>query len=86
MIKALRSVDSVKNAIASVKGEDVTVKVNLGRNKFVAFDGKLTCVYPFLFTVSPYGEFKGKTSFSYAELMCGNVKIKPKRLKRATDK
>ncbi len=82
MIKTFRSIDSVKNAIDGVKGEDVSVKVNLGRNKFVSYDGRLTCVYPFLFTVEPYGDFKGKTSFSYAELLCGNVKIKPKNYKK----
>lgn len=81
MIKSVRDVNSVKSAIRSVKGEDVSVKVNLGRNKYVSYEGKLTSVYPFLFTVEPYGDFKGKTSFSYAELMCGNVKIKPKSYK-----
>ena len=84
MIKRVRDINSVKNAIKSVKGEDVSVKVNLGRNKIVSYDAKLTCVYPFLFTVEPYGDFKGKTSFSYAELMCGNVKLKP--IKRQSNK
>lgn len=81
MIKAVRDISSVKNAIKSVKGEEVSVKVNLGRNKFVVYEGVLTSVYPSLFTVTPNGEFKGKTSFSYAELMCGNVKLKPKKSK-----
>ena len=81
MIKTSRNINSVKKEISSVVGEDVLVKVNLGRNKFATYEGRLTNVYPWLFTVEPYDEFKGKTSFSYAELMCGNVKIRPKKLK-----
>ena len=82
MIKSSRDINSVKRDVLSVQGEDVLVKVNLGRNKFATYEGKLTNIYPWLFTVEPYDEFKGKTSFSYAELMCGNVKIRPKRLKK----
>ena len=57
--------------------KDVEFKVNLGRNKFVSFIGKITNVYPALFTISPSdSEYKGKTSFSYSEYMCGIVDIK----------
>ena len=80
MIKTARDINSVKRAVKSIVGEDVCVKVNLGRNKFASYEGKLTNVYPSLFTIEPNYEFMGKTSFSYAELMCGNVKIKPKKL------
>ncbi|MBR2336553.1 MAG: Veg family protein [Clostridia bacterium] len=82
MIKAVRDIKSVKDAIKGVKGERVSVKVNLGRNKFVTYDGTLTEVYPSLFTVEPSGDFKGKTSFSYAELVCGNVKIRPCKMQK----
>ncbi len=81
MIKSSLSVDAVKRAIAKSMGEDVRVRVNLGRNKYALYKGKITNVYPALFTVSPYGDFNGKTSFSYSEVCCGNVVIsrgKPK--------
>ena len=79
MIKTARDINSVKRTIKSIVGEDVLVKVSLGRNKFASYEGRLTSVYPSLFTVEPNECFMGKTSFSYAELMCGNVKIKPKK-------
>ena len=60
MIKVARDINSVKSAIKRVKGETVKVKVNLGRNKFVTYEGTLTSVYPSLFTIEPHGEFKGK--------------------------
>ncbi|MBQ7373238.1 MAG: Veg family protein [Clostridia bacterium] len=77
MIKNGRDLSAVKKAVEKLKGEMIDVKVNLGRNKFVSYEGVLTSVYSSLFTVSPSREFKGKTSFSYAELMCGNVRIRP---------
>lgn len=76
MIKSSVSITAVKKAIEKCLNEDVAVKVNLGRNKFVSYKGKITSVYPALFTVLPYGEFNGKTSFSYSEVCCGNVVIK----------
>ncbi len=55
----------------------VAVKVNLGRNKSVSYSGVLSGIYPALFTVKPDDEdFLGKTAYSYADLLCGNVKIK----------
>lgn len=82
MIKTSRDINSVKKDVQSVLGEDVLVKVSLGRNKFARYEGKLTNIYPWLFTIEPNDEFKGKTSFSFAELMCGNVKIRPKKFKK----
>lgn len=85
MIRNGRNLCAVKRAVERLKGEVVDVKVNLGRKKFVSYEGILTSVYSSLFTVAPSQEFKGKTSFSYAELMCGNVKIRP-HLKSQTEK
>ena len=77
MIKNGRDLNSVKRIVERLKGREIDVKVNLGRNKFVCYEGVLTNVYSSLFTVSPKEDFNGKTSFSYAELTCGNVRIRP---------
>lgn len=76
MVKSNINISLIRKAIENNKGKDVNVRVNLGRNKFVSYKGKITNVYPALFTVSPYGDFNGKTSFSYSEVCCGNVVIK----------
>ena len=76
MIKSAGDISKIKAAIANCRGEAFSVKVALGRNKFVTYTGTLTSVYPALFTVSPRGDFKGKISFSYSEVMCGNVRLK----------
>ena len=76
MIKVVKNISSIKEQIKSYINEDVNVKVNLGRNKFVSYTGKVTNIYPALFTVLPYGDYDGKTSFSYSEVMCGAVSVK----------
>lgn len=76
MIKNNSSLSQVKQLIEKLKEQSVEVTLNLGRNKFVSFSGKLVGVYPALFTVTPFDKnFKGKTSYSYSEYMCGKVKL-----------
>ncbi len=76
MIKNSLSLTQVKENIKSMQDKPVSVTLNLGRNKLINFSGTLNGVYPALFTVSPFDKsFKGKTSYSYSEYMCGRVKI-----------
>ena len=70
------SISQAKEAVNALKEKQVVVTVNLGRNKFVSFCGRLSGVYPALFTVSPLDEFNGKTTYSYSEYLCGRVRIK----------
>ncbi len=78
MIKVNITINSIKERIAALAGADVTVKLNLGRNKYVTFPATLNGVYPSLFTVSPFDKnFLGKTAYSYSEILCGRVKIMP---------
>ena len=77
MIKNTVDISEVKKAISKLTQKPVTVMVDLGRNKGVSFEGTLTGVYPALFTVIPHDKsFKGKTSYSYSEYMCGKVSVK----------
>ena len=76
MIKSVHCLAKTKEKIKSFLGKDLEFKVNLGRNKFISYTGKITSVYPALFQISPDKEFNVKTAFSYSEYMCGVVKIK----------
>ncbi|MDE7158723.1 MAG: Veg family protein [Clostridiales bacterium] len=74
----------MKKTIADFLKQQVDVTVNLGRNKILRFCGELSGVYPALFTVSPNDKnFLGKTSYSYAEVLCGSVRIRPAAVKKA---
>lgn len=81
MIKNTVNLSQAKEIIGAMQGDSVMVTVSLGRNKFVSFSGRLVGVYPALFTVSPFDKsFKGKTSYSYSEYLCGRVKLKKQQL------
>ncbi|MBR5900587.1 MAG: Veg family protein [Clostridia bacterium] len=76
MIKSGQTLSQVKSFIQDLKSKPVKVTVSLGRNKFVSFSGTLSGVYSALFTVVPFDKsYKGKTSYSYSEYMCGRVKL-----------
>lgn len=76
MIKANTTIKSIMEEVKSCYQKPVTVKLNLGRNKFVTFTAILNGIYPSLFTVSPDDKnFLGKTAYSYSEILCGRVRI-----------
>ena len=77
MIRPTTSVSQVKKAVSDCYLKPVTVKLNLGRNKFVTFPATVSGIYPTLFTVAPDDKnFLGKTAYSYSEILCGRVKLK----------
>lgn len=76
MIKVNTTISAIKETISGLNQKPVTVKLNLGRNKFVTFPATLSGIYPSLFTVCPLDKnFLGKTAYSYSEILCGRVKI-----------
>ena len=76
MIKTSVTINSIKESVQSLFGKGVTVKLNLGRNKFVTFPAVVDGVYPALFSVCPFDKnFLGKTTYSYSEVLCGRVKL-----------
>lgn len=84
MIKPSKNIADVKRLVNDCRAQRVAVRVNLGRNKSISYSGILSGIYPALFTVKPDEEgFLGKTSYSYSDLLCGNVKIKKLENKEA---
>ena len=78
MIKAPKNISLIKEEIKNFYDKEVRVHVNLGRNKVLRYCGEVTGVYPALFTVRPNEkDFLGKTSYSYAEVLCGSIAVKP---------
>lgn len=76
MIKVNTTIKSIKEMVTGLNQKPVTVKLNLGRNKFVTFPATLSGIYPSLFTVCPDDKnFLGKTAYSYSEILCGRVRI-----------
>lgn len=76
MIKVNTTIKSIKDMVSGLENKRVTVKLNLGRNKYVTFTATLNGIYPSLFTVCPDDKnFLGKTAYSYSEILCGRVKL-----------
>ncbi|MBO7508219.1 MAG: Veg family protein [Clostridia bacterium] len=80
MRKDLETIESVRNRLTGIKGQDVCLSVNRGRRKIEKFDAKLVETYTSVFMVSVGGEFETNRSYSYTEILCGNVHIKPKNI------
>ncbi len=77
MIKPTKNISDVKRMVKDFSAQRVAVKVNLGRNKTMRFNGTLSGVYPALFTIKPdEKDFLGKTAYSYSDVLCGTVKLK----------
>lgn len=76
MIKVRQDLSKIKRDIRAIHDKRVSVWFNPGRNKIVRYSGILSGVYPEIFTVSPDDKsFLGKTSYSYTEILCGEVKV-----------
>ena len=61
-----------------MKGESVKMQVNKGRKRIEKYTGVIESVYPSIFTVridNPVAQ--DFLSYSYSEVLCGDVKIIP---------
>ena len=76
MKRQLQTIESVREKLTELKGKSVKMAVNRGRRKIVKFDAVLTDIYPSVFTVTVDDE--SSQSYSYTEILCGNVKVMAK--------
>ncbi len=70
-----RTIEDVKNKLAELKGKSIKLQVNKGRRRIVKFDGQIKDIYPSVFTVELNTTPKNVLSYTYTEVLCGNVKI-----------
>lgn len=79
MINPTANISAVRRAVQECCHKPVTVKLDMGRNRRVTFHATVNGVYPSLFTVLPDdSRFLGKTAYSYSEILCGRVKLRPR--------
>ncbi|MGN1212797.1 MAG: Veg family protein [Christensenellales bacterium] len=78
MKRQLQTIENIREKLTELKGKDVKMAVNRGRKKIVKFDAVLTDLYPSVFTVL-VGDCDSQ-SYSYTEVLCGNVKVVAKTL------
>ena len=66
----------VKDKISSLKGQNIHLKVNKGRNKIVTLTAIIDQVYPSMFVISPTSPVDlDRKSYSYNDVLCGDIKF-----------
>ena len=74
MRKVNYNVSNIIEEIERLKGENISMEINKGRKRVEKYQGIIENVYPSIFTVN-IGEGKSPLSYSYTEVLCGDVVI-----------
>ncbi len=69
------TVDNIKKKILELKGQEVNLKINRGRRKTNQFRARIEDVYPSVFTVKSLLNMEAIYTYSYNDILCGEVKI-----------
>ena len=75
MKRNIATIDDVKRAVLSLKGEQVKLYINRGRRKILKFEGVIDNVYTSVFTVKDNVASVSTHTYSYSDILCGEVKI-----------
>lgn len=75
MKRNIGELNLVKEKISSLKGETVEMSINRGRKKIDNVSATVKDVYPSVFTVRIESARQPLQTFSYFDILCGNVKI-----------
>ena len=71
-----QTLSDIKEKINSLKGQNISLKVNKGRNKIVTLTAIIDQVYPSMFVISPTCHVDlDRKSYSYNDVLCGDVKF-----------
>ncbi len=76
MIKKVCNIDLVKEKIKQLKGKDLKIRLNKGRNKIQFFKGKIEEIYSSVFVVQIYDGVFDRLSCTYQDVLCGDVKFR----------
>lgn len=73
-MQPLSTLLDVKNLVLDLKGKNVQLKVNKGRNKIVTLSAVIDRVYPSMFIITPTTPVDlDRKSYSYSDVLCGDV-------------
>ena len=75
MKKNLETIENVRSKLEGLIGKEIKFQVNRGRKKYVSFLGQVVATYPSIFTIRATDEFEREKTYSYTEVLCGNVRI-----------
>lgn len=68
------SLYDIKDKVTSLKGQNISLKINKGRNKIVSLTATIDQVYPSMFVITPQEpNLVDRKSYSYNDVLCGDV-------------
>lgn len=77
MRKQPLTLTEIKTKISSLKGKEVNLTVNRGRNRIVSFDAVVENTYNSVFTVRNLQKMldNATLTYSYNDVLCGDVAV-----------
>jgi uncharacterized protein Veg len=73
-MKSRMGLSDIKDKVYSLKGQNISLRINKGRNKIVSLTAIIEQVYPSMFVISPTSEaLLDRKSYSYSDVLCGDV-------------
>ena len=75
MKKMPNTVDNIKQKIMELKGKEVKLDINRGRRKISSYRAVIADVYNSVFTVKSLIDINSIFTYSYNDILCGDVKI-----------
>ena len=75
MKRTITTLEDIKKAVLSLKGEQVKLYINRGRRKILKLEGVVDNVYTSVFTVKDKIASSLTHTYSYSDVLCGEVKI-----------
>ena len=73
MRKVGLGLEAIKEDILNLKGKEVEMNINRGRKKIDTLSGFVKDIYPSVFTVIAKDNNSSIQTFSYYDVLCGNV-------------
>ena len=68
------NIQEVKRNIESLRGKNLSLAVNKGRNRITRLDGQIVDLFPSVFTFrAAAGDL---VSFSYSDIICGDIQFR----------
>lgn len=75
-MKNILDISEIKSKVYALKGQNIALKINKGRNKIVSLTATIDQVYPSMFVITPTSEVMlDRKSYSYSDVLCGDVKF-----------
>ena len=75
MKKMPSTVNDIKQKILALQGQEVKLHINRGRRKVASYRARIEDVYASVFTVKSCEMENFISTFSYNDILCGEVKI-----------